>query len=207
MKINCKMIAFSDNGECGEKIVAVPLAGPEDRSRNLKKIQFLFSHERCLKLSVSLQFQFFILLSAFSCLFISQHKDPSLGPLRDFPSMPKLSRWTGCLRILPLCVQYKHLQIYTSTKGRICMKTVREVAPRSALEVIMIWRSGNDQKCWVLLLSWYFSTRKCVNDTVCISGAAQSPGKIMHISPMMLLVLLQLLRTNFFSWTCLMYVH
>lgn len=32
MKINSKMIAFSDDGERREKIVDVPLAGPTDRN-------------------------------------------------------------------------------------------------------------------------------------------------------------------------------
>lgn len=45
MKINSKMIAFSDDGETGEKIVDVPLTGPIDRNRGCF-FPILFSHEK-----------------------------------------------------------------------------------------------------------------------------------------------------------------
>lgn len=65
MKINSKMIAFSDNGERGEKIVDVPLAGPTDRKRGcFFPPDSIFSRET---VEIGSVFTISVVLSSFSC--------------------------------------------------------------------------------------------------------------------------------------------
>lgn len=96
MKINSKMIAFSDNGERGEKIVDVPLAGPIEieavfppRFYSLTRNGWNWEHLNYFSCS------FFIFLSSFSSLFISQHKDLNLGALHDFSAVPNSEVWSS----------------------------------------------------------------------------------------------------------------
>lgn len=105
MKINSKMIAFSDNGERGEKIVDVPLAGPIEieavfppRFYSLTRNSWNWEHLNYFSCS------FFIFLSSFSSLFISQHKDLNLGALHDFSAVPNSEVWSSGLNLFFLII-------------------------------------------------------------------------------------------------------
>ena len=77
MKINSKMIAFSDNGERGEKIVDVPLAGPIDRNRLFFPPQFYFLTRNGWNAESLFYYyfscSFFIFLSSFNAAFCLFH--------------------------------------------------------------------------------------------------------------------------------------